>query len=151
MRAWPWYKASPLQRFCIPFLTRKESVKSPSQVLLFASPWTVVCQAPLSMEFSRQEYQSQEPFPSPGNFPDPGIEPESPALQADSLPAEPPGQDQRPGMQPNTLQSTGQPRATMTNPAGMSRVLRLRSPTKRVHLPTSENLRLKTTGRLCKA
>ena len=54
----------------------------------FATPWTVVHQAPLSMGFSRQEYWSGLPFPSPGDLPDPGIEPRSPALQADSLPAE---------------------------------------------------------------
>ena len=48
-------------------------------------------QAPLSMKFSRQEYWSGLPFPYPGNLPDPGIEPESPALQADFLPSEPPG------------------------------------------------------------
>ena len=47
--------------------------------------------APLSMGFPRQEYWSGLPFPSPGNFPNPGIEPRSPALQADSLPFEPPG------------------------------------------------------------
>ena len=47
--------------------------------------WTVACQAPLSMGFSRQEYWSGLPFPSPGDFPNPGIEPWSPALQADSL------------------------------------------------------------------
>ena len=52
------------------------------------TPWTVACQAPLSMEFSRQEYWSESPFPSPGDLPDLGIEPESPALQADSLPTE---------------------------------------------------------------
>ena len=45
-----------------------------------ATPWTVVCQAPLSMRFSKQEYQSGLPFPSVGYLPDPGIEPESPAL-----------------------------------------------------------------------
>ena len=45
-----------------------------------ATPWTVVCQAPLSMRFSKQEYQSGLPFPSPGYLPDPGIEPGSPAL-----------------------------------------------------------------------
>ena len=56
----------------------------------FATPWTIACQAPLSMEFSRQEYWSGLPFPSPGDLPDPGIEPRSPALQADSLPSEPP-------------------------------------------------------------
>ena len=52
------------------------------------TPWTVACQAPLSVEFSRQEYCSGLPFPSPGDLPDPGIEPGSPALQADSLPSE---------------------------------------------------------------
>ena len=53
-----------------------------------AIPWTVACQAPLSMGFSRQEHWSELPFPSPGDLPDPGIEPGSPALQADDLPAE---------------------------------------------------------------
>ena len=52
------------------------------------TPWTVAHQAPLSMGFSRQEYWSGSPFPSPGDLPDPGIEPGSPALQADSLPTE---------------------------------------------------------------
>ena len=55
------------------------------------TPWTVPHQAPLSMEFSRQEYWSELPFPSPGDLPNPGIEPGSPALQAYSLPSEPPG------------------------------------------------------------
>ena len=50
--------------------------------------WTVAHQAPLSMGFSRQEYRSGLPFPSPGDLPNPGIEPKSPALQADSLPTE---------------------------------------------------------------
>ena len=54
---------------------------------LFVIPQTVACQAPLSMEFSRQEYWSVLPFPSPGNLPDPGIKPGSPALQGDSLPS----------------------------------------------------------------
>ena len=52
------------------------------------TPWTVARQAPLSMGFSRQEYWNGLPFPSPGNPPNPGIEPLSPALQADSLPTE---------------------------------------------------------------
>ena len=52
------------------------------------TPWTVACQTPLSMGFSRQEYWSGLPFPSPGDLPDPGIEPGAPALQADSLPTE---------------------------------------------------------------
>ena len=62
-----------------------------SRVRLFVTPWTVVCQAPLSMEFSRPEYLSGWLFPSPGDLPNPGIKPRSPALQADSLPSEPPG------------------------------------------------------------
>ena len=56
--------------------------------------WTVARQASLSMEFSRQKYRSGLPFPSPGDLPDPGIEPRSPALQADSLPSESPGKPQ---------------------------------------------------------
>ena len=55
------------------------------------TPWIVPLQAPLSMKFSRQECRSGLPFPSPGNLANPGIEPSSPALQADSLPSEPPG------------------------------------------------------------
>ena len=55
------------------------------------TPWTVACQAPLSMGFPRQEYWSGLPFPSPGDLPGPGIEPGSPALQADSLLTEPRG------------------------------------------------------------
>ena len=66
-------------------------VKSLSHVQLFATPWTVAYQAPPSMGFSRQEYWSGLPFPSPGDFPNPGIKPRSPALQADSLTAVPPG------------------------------------------------------------
>ena len=53
------------------------------------TPWIVACQPPLSMEFSRQEYWSGLPFPSPGGLPNPGIKPDLPALQADSLPSEP--------------------------------------------------------------
>ena len=52
----------------------------------FAAPWTIACQAPLSMGFSRQECWRGLPFPSPGDLPDPGIEPRSPALQANALP-----------------------------------------------------------------
>ena len=52
---------------------------------------TVALQAPLSMGFSREEYWSGLPFRSPGDLPNPGIEPRSPAFQADSLPAKPPG------------------------------------------------------------
>ena len=56
--------------------------------LTLATLWTVACQAPLPMGFSRQEYCSGLPFPSPGDLPDPEIKPESPALQTDSLPTE---------------------------------------------------------------
>ena len=65
-------------------------VKSLSLVGLFATPRTVAYQAPQSMEFSRQEYWNGLPFPSPGDIPNSGIEPGSPALQADTLPSEPP-------------------------------------------------------------
>ena len=56
--------------------------------LTLVTPWTVACQASLSMRFTRQEYWSGLPLPSPGDLPDPGIEPWSPTLQADSLPTE---------------------------------------------------------------
>ena len=69
----------------------RNKVKSLSPVQLFATPWSVASQIPPSMGFSRQEYWSGLPFPSSGDLPDPGIEPRSPTLQADSLPYEPPG------------------------------------------------------------
>ena len=59
--------------------------------LTLVTPWTVACHTPLSMGFSRQESWSGLLFPTPGDLSDPGIEPRSPALQADSLPSEPPG------------------------------------------------------------
>ena len=62
-----------------------------SHAQLFATLWTVALQAPLTMGFARQEYWSELPFPSAGDLPNPGIKPGFPALQADSLPAEPPG------------------------------------------------------------
>ena len=65
-------------------------VKLLSRVRLFVNLWTVARQAPPSMGFSRQEYRSGLPFPSPGDLPDAGIEPRSPALQADALNSEPP-------------------------------------------------------------
>ena len=55
------------------------------------TPWAVAHQAPLSMGFPRQEYWGRLPCPPPGDLPNPGIEPRSPALQEDSLPSEPPG------------------------------------------------------------
>ena len=75
---------------------RKESVseykvKSFSHVWLFVTPWIVAYQALLSMEFSRQEYWNGLPFPSLGDLPNLGIKPRSPALQAVTLPSEPPG------------------------------------------------------------
>ena len=60
-------------------------------VWLFVTPWSVAHQAPLSMEFSRQEYWSGLPFSSPEDLPKPGTEPGSPVLQADSLSSEPLG------------------------------------------------------------
>ena len=66
-------------------------MKSLSRVRFFVNPWTVAYQASLSMGFSRQEYWSGLPFPSPGDLPDPGIEPGSHTLQADALLSEPPG------------------------------------------------------------
>ena len=69
----------------------RKKVKSRSRVQLFVTPWTVAHQVPPSMEFFRQEYQSRLPFPSAGDLPNPGIEPRSLALQADTLPSEPPG------------------------------------------------------------
>ena len=74
-------------------------VKSLSHVRLFATLWTVAHQAPLSMRFSKQEYWSGLPFPSPGDLPNLGIEPTSPALQVDSLPSEPPGKPNKPEIQ----------------------------------------------------
>ena len=62
---------------------------------LFATPWAVAYQSPTSIGFSRQEYWSGLPFPSPGDLPDPGIEPRSPALQAESLPTELQGKSQK--------------------------------------------------------
>ena len=75
------------------FKHRKEEKerKLLSRVQLFVTPWTVVYQAPLTMGFSRQEYWSGQPFPSPGDLPSPGLEPRSSTLWADGLPSEPPG------------------------------------------------------------
>ena len=67
----------------------KVKVKLLSLVPLFATPWSVVYQAPLSMGFSRQGYWSGLPFPSPGYLPNPGIKSRSPTLQADALPSIP--------------------------------------------------------------
>ena len=82
-------------RYWFPSLLLERKVKSLSRVRLVATPWTVAYQAPPSMGFSRLEYWSGLPFPSPGDLPNPGIEPGSPALQADALPSEPPGKHRK--------------------------------------------------------
>ena len=69
----------------------KVKAKSLSRVRLFSTLWTVAHQTPPSMGFSRQEYWSGLPFPSPGDLPEPGMELECPELQAEALPSEPPG------------------------------------------------------------
>ena len=69
----------------------------------FVTPWTVAWQVPLSKRFSRQEYWRGLPFPSPGDFHDPGIEPGSPTLQADSLLSEAPGKPLKAAYWPPTL------------------------------------------------
>ena len=91
----PWWTGTEMR--CM--YTRKK-VKSLSRVRLFETPWTAACQAPPSMGFSRQEYWSVLPFPSPGDLPDPGIELGSLTLQADCLPTEPPGKHTYPGLLP---------------------------------------------------
>ena len=78
-------------KYICPFLASKVKVELLSHVQLFATAWIVAYQAPLSMGFSRQEYWSRLLFPSPGDLPDPEIEPRSSSLQADTLPSEPPG------------------------------------------------------------
>ena len=87
-------------------------LKSLSLVWLFATPWTIQ-----SMEFSRPEYWSGWPFPSPGDLTNPGIEPRSPPLQADSLPAKPQGKPN------NTGEGSLSPRQQIVgprNPTGVS-------------------------------
>ena len=86
----------------LPWVPRKVKAKPLSRVRLFATPWTVAHQAPLSKGFSRQEYWSGLPFPSPGDLPDREIEPRCPALQVDALTSEPPGKP--------TLSHKGNPR-----------------------------------------
>ena len=76
----------------------KVKVKLLSHVRLFVTPCTVAYQAPQFMEFSRQEYWNGLPFPSPQDFPNPGIEPRSTALRAVSLPTEPQGKPKNTGV-----------------------------------------------------
>ena len=77
-----------LSRLVITFLPRSSGGLVTKSCPTLVTPWTVACQALLSMGFSRQEYWSGLLFPSPEDLPDTGIEPRSPALQADSLPTE---------------------------------------------------------------
>ena len=94
LEKWEWYKGGNVIVFyhstkfsplCFYIFFLVVIVQSLSHVQLFAIPWTVARQAPLSMGFSRQEYWSGLPFPSPGDLPKPGIEPGSSALQANTL------------------------------------------------------------------
>ena len=84
----PNQRTLPVRDQSIPY---SDAVKLLSRVRLFATPWTIAYQAPPFMGFSKQEYCSGLPFPSPGDRPNPEIEPWSPALQADALLSEPPG------------------------------------------------------------
>ena len=70
------------------------------------TPWTLAGQAPLYKELSRQEYWSGLPFPPPGDLPNPGIEPKSPTLKADSLSSEPPG---KPTWRPKSIEIDKRP------------------------------------------
>ena len=116
-------------------------MKSLSRVRLFAAPWTVAYQASPSMGFSRQEYWSGLPFPSPGDLPNPGIEPGSPVLEADALTSEPPGSfarskfrvpnrvitHSRPpavGSLPNQLSTPTRPRSALTVPTQLPFIFR---------------------------
>ena len=95
--------------FCIfikvaPLIVTRACVRACSVVSDSATPWTVACQAALSLGFSRQEYWSGLPCPPPGDLPDPGIKPASPALQAGSLPLSHPGRPRS-----NTLTSKEEP------------------------------------------
>ena len=82
-----WFRKKEKNFILIAYLSKCVSCSVVSDSL---PPWTVACENPLSMEFSRQEYWSGLPFLSPGDLSDPGIKPRSTALQANSLPSEPP-------------------------------------------------------------
>ena len=73
----------------------RKKVELLSRVRLFVTPWTVAYQVPLSMGFSRQDYWSGVPLPSPGDLPNPGIEPWYPSFQTGTLPSEPPGKPKK--------------------------------------------------------
>ena len=84
-----WERKSGLLQAKEPLATSDAKKKVTQSCPTLCNPWTVACQAPLSMELSKEEYWSRLPCPSPGDLPDPEIEPGSPALQADSSPSEP--------------------------------------------------------------
>ena len=101
-----------------------EKCKSFSRMQLFAAPWTIQ-----STEFSRPEYWGGEPFPSPGDLPNPGIEPRSPSLYVNSLPAEPQGKPKNTGVGSLSLLNPGiklgspilQADSSLTEPPGKDR------------------------------
>ena len=80
------------------YSVRSGSVSQSVMSDFLETPWTVALQAPLSMELSRQDYWSGLPFSPPGDLPNPGTEPKSPALQADSLLSQPPGKPRNTGV-----------------------------------------------------
>ena len=82
-----------LTQRCKPTVVKKSEVAQSCPTL--CDPMDCSLPAPPSMEFSRQEYRSGLPFPSPGDLPNPGIEPRSPTLQAGTLPSELPGKPTR--------------------------------------------------------
>ena len=89
-----WLPGVILCSFCFPLtfaIKHVVIVQSLGCVQLFATPWTVTCQVPLSMGFPRQEYWSGLPFLSPRDLPDPGVEPASPAFAGGFFTTEPPG------------------------------------------------------------
>ena len=95
--ATPWTAACQVSWSLLKFMSTEQvmnsEVKLAQSCPTLCNPWTVQ-----SMEFSRPEYWSGQPFPSPGVCPNPGIEPRSPILQADSLPAEPQGKPKNTGV-----------------------------------------------------
>ena len=99
-------------------------LKSLSRVRLFATPWTIAHKAPPSMGFSRQDYWGGLPFPFPGDLPNPGIEPGSPALQAVALTSEAPGiEDGGSGLCAETVHPTLLPEPEQHSCAHLARIL----------------------------
>ena len=106
-KCWTWLKWLSTHAHVLLNQMKWSEMNSLSCIWLFATPWTVAYRAPPSMAFSRQEYWSGLPFPSPGDLPDPGIKPRSPELQADALPSEPPGKPSAPNTRLLGKQSPG--------------------------------------------